>query len=405
MLLIRMLFATLLFALSVLSAFTWWASHSAHWPARVKIHPAEEHRGPSGPLPGARAQSAEGAVASRARGSASSALHDHKVTVQKYYDELTREENPSRDPHNVNSFAVHRWLGADKSTLQHYELVRNATQTHWKREGGEASTAASTGAPRVLDAGCGLGAGLLYLETAEPTWRLFGVTLSQSQSDFIVERLPAHRFRSFLRSFDDVDDIGVDDFGGADAASYRPIGGRGAASKFDLIYSIEALVHSPDLGNTLRKWSAALSDHGLVVIVDDFVGEGENLHPKKAKQDRSPSLVEKESADVAGFRRAWLLPSLTTMTQFQKSTASAGLVIAEDRDVGVEYDVTGINYGGTLPPPPAKDHAGPGGSKHRAWAGTVFRARAMILKKLEYRMIVLRKQTWYESKRLPREAR
>mmetsp|Transcript_15673 Transcript_15673/g.37346 ORF Transcript_15673/g.37346 Transcript_15673/m.37346 type:complete len:117 (+) Transcript_15673:60-410(+) len=78
--------------------------------------------------------------------------------------------------------------------------------------------------PRLMDAGCGVGGAMLWLERHEPSWRLEGYTLSTAQHEYIrTELAPSHRFTAHLRSYDE-------------PASDSP---------YDAIYSIEALVHTP----------------------------------------------------------------------------------------------------------------------------------------------------------------
>ena len=44
--------------------------------------------------------------------------------LNEYYNSLERDEHGKRDPDVITSYAVHRWLGPEASTLVHYELVR-----------------------------------------------------------------------------------------------------------------------------------------------------------------------------------------------------------------------------------------------------------------------------------------
>ena len=55
-----------------------------------------------------------------------------------------------------------------------------------------------------MDAGCGVGGAMLWLEKHEPSWRLEGFTLSPAQHEYIQTRLaPSHRFTAQLRSYDE----------------------------------------------------------------------------------------------------------------------------------------------------------------------------------------------------------
>ena len=50
--------------------------------------------------------------------------------LNEYYNSLERDEHGKRDPNVISSYAVHRWLGPDASTLVHYELVRG--EIYWR---------------------------------------------------------------------------------------------------------------------------------------------------------------------------------------------------------------------------------------------------------------------------------
>ena len=62
----------------------------------------------------------------------------------------------------------------------------------------------------VVDAGCGLGAGLTWLERAEPSWKFLGYTISSSQQDWIQTHLNNHKFQTKLQSFDEIQERQVD---------------------------------------------------------------------------------------------------------------------------------------------------------------------------------------------------
>ena len=82
----------------------------------------------------------------------------------------------------------------------------------------------------------------------EPAWQLVGHTVSEEQHGWAErmckQRVPPCRFTVQLRSYD------------------APMG------TFAAIYSIEALIHSPDLGATLQAWSRHLEPGGAVVFGD-----------------------------------------------------------------------------------------------------------------------------------------
>eukprot|EP00041_Stephanoeca_diplocostata_P024587 m.627458 g.627458 ORF g.627458 m.627458 type:complete len:397 (-) comp22559_c0_seq3:109-1299(-) len=161
--------------------------------------------------------------------------------LNEYYNKLEMQEQGKRRYDNVDSLAVHRWLqveGGAHSTTEHYKLIYEAI----------GKTAAVATAPvRIMDAGCGLGAALMWMEKTEPTWEFQGYTISEVQLNTIRTKLPAHKFDVQLRSYNE------------------PTG------MFNAIYSIEAMIHAPNLDETLEAWSNHLKDNGAIVVIDDFL--------------------------------------------------------------------------------------------------------------------------------------
>lgn len=293
--------------------------------------------------------------------------------VGKFYDVLV-ESDSKRNPKMIRTYAIHRWLGKGKSTLLHYGLILGAIEGYLGyydgvREMGLELAGKNTGVSkndstnnknddaiglRVLDAGCGLGAGLMWFETnpASKSWEMIGHTISEAQIDFI-HKLPDHKFRADLKSYDDLDEyIGKD--------------------PFDIVYSIEAFIHSPDGGKTLRTWSRALADEGLIILIDDFISVG----------------VDKDADDVQLFRKSWMANSPYTTTELLSIAAIHGLELVLDRDLGSEYEIIKNNYRNQLPELKATE-----AKNHQGWLGSKMRQMLMVQGKLTYRMIVLRKKT------------
>mmetsp|Transcript_62465 Transcript_62465/g.73980 ORF Transcript_62465/g.73980 Transcript_62465/m.73980 type:complete len:107 (+) Transcript_62465:99-419(+) len=69
------------------------------------------------------------------------------------------------------------------------------------------------------------------------------------QHKFILTKLLRHTFGASLKSYDDIE------------------------GQFDIIYSIEALIHSTNLSHTTQIWSQSLNAGGLVVVIDDFIAK------------------------------------------------------------------------------------------------------------------------------------
>ena len=141
--------------------------------------------------------------------------------VGAYYDSLTKEEDVKRDPNKLETLAVHRKLGSTKSTAKTFRVIDEALMEAFA---GTPLRAART----VLDAGCGLAAGLLFFEYERPSWDLVGMTLSGGQQHYISSiestTFQKHRFKSLLQSYDDLD---------TDSATNEPL------PKFDAIYTLE----------------------------------------------------------------------------------------------------------------------------------------------------------------------
>ena len=171
--------------------------------------------------------------------------------VGAYYDSL--EQDIRRSPTRQKSLATHRWLGANHSTLVHYELIHGALLSH-------VGTSTPRRDLRVADAGCGVGGALVWFEAAEPGWTLQGFTLSAKQHHYATKELPRHKFEVSLKSYDDLE------------------------GEYDAIYSIEALVHTPSLKATFAKWSEHLRPGGVVVLIDDYYAAGaEQSAPEKTE--------------------------------------------------------------------------------------------------------------------------
>jgi SAM-dependent methyltransferase len=263
--------------------------------------------------------------------------------IGKYYDQLIASDS-KRNPNDIASYAVHRWMGENYSTLVHYELILSAMQQY---------TSSSGDNLHVLDAGCGLGAGLMWFETHGPkSMNLVGHTISVAQLKFI-NNLPPHNFQAVLKSYDDLEDY------------YN-----GTKPQLDVIYSIEAFIHSPNEVHTLQQWSKALSDQGLVIIVDDFLSTG----------------VDKNAEDVQVFSKSWVANALHTTTSLATLAKQYNLQLIMDRDLGSEYQINERNYKNQFP-----DMSPTEQKSHQGWLGSKMRQRLMLQGKLTYRFLVFQK--------------
>ena len=255
--------------------------------------------------------------------------------LNQYYNDL--EKDHKRNPTDAAQYAVHRWMGAGRSTLEHYKLLHGAVFRY------HANPSLSL---QVLDAGCGLGSALMWMENAQPNWKLLGHTISQGQLDFISHKLPKHKFKVNLRSYDKLDE------------------------KFDFIYSIEALIHTPNLTATLKMWANHLKDGGIIAIIDDFVQVG----------------VDKEDEGILNFAKSWLANTLMTTAEVGEIGQKLGLSVVEDRDLGTEYRINQLNYRNKKAEIKVDKN-----KSHQGWAGSKFRQNLMLQGKITYHLVVLQK--------------
>lgn len=70
--------------------------------------------------------------------------------LDEYYDKLEQDEHTKRKPDVITSYAVHRWMGPERSTLEHYKIIRSAIYESVLGELSSQSAGASTTSIRVL---------------------------------------------------------------------------------------------------------------------------------------------------------------------------------------------------------------------------------------------------------------
>ena len=149
-------------------------------------------------------------------------------------------------------------------------------------------------ADRILDAGCGVGGTLFALLGEERS----GVGLTLSGQQIALARAEADRrglgdrLRFLQQSYDEP-----------------------AGDQFDLIISVEALVHSQHLGETLRGLRNQLAPGGQLVILEDM-----------ATQDL------RDQPQARMLRQSWHLPSLPQHQTYRTCFDELGLKIVEEID-------------------------------------------------------------------------
>lgn len=265
--------------------------------------------------------------------------------IASYYNDLERDHK--RNAKDINDYAVHRWMGEKRSTQVHYQLIQESILKYWTKVQ-FATPASSNDATTLLDAGCGLGSALMWMEQQQPEWQLEGRTLSEEQHNFIQTRLPKHKFQVELDSYDNL-----------------------GSAVYDAIYSIEAVIHSTDIANTFQAWSDHLHpEHGVVVLIDDFLMPG----------------ADKKDSDVDNFARSWLANSLVTVTELNQIARRVGLELVESRDLLAEYRIVALNYRNQIP------SLQPGQNRnHQGWMGSKYRQKITVEGKLGYNLLVFRK--------------
>ena len=267
-------------------------------------------------------------------------------SIVSFYKNLHSDELSRRDSTSVESLAIHRPLGRSNSTKEHYELI--AEQLLLSDDGNSQRRI-------IADAGCGLGAGLVWFEQHHETqWKLEGYNVSPTHVEYIQKKLLPnhHHFQIYQQSYDDL-----------------------VSENYDGIYSIEALVHSPDYQVTLSKWYKKLKPGGRVVLIDDYL-----------TNDEDDSLAQSSSLPNQ-FRNAWRIPSLTSASHFLQAAKRIGYTIRVARDLTKDYEIPKYNYPGPLP----KEDDLLRSNLSPPWIGAKVRHLLTVTGRIQYMMYVLEK--------------
>jgi cyclopropane fatty-acyl-phospholipid synthase-like methyltransferase len=149
--------------------------------------------------------------------------------------------------------------------------------------------------PHVLDAGCGFG-GTIFRWHEKAGGRYDGLTLSRVQHRLAVRealrRGIDRECRFHLRSYDD------------------PI-----AERYDVVVSIEAVVHSPAFPETLQNLSRALRPGGKLVLAEDI-----------------PLAGAEGDSDLEKIRKYWGLARVPTEDTYRAAIEANGLRVLHDTD-------------------------------------------------------------------------
>ncbi|MEZ5291800.1 MAG: class I SAM-dependent methyltransferase [Vicinamibacterales bacterium] len=218
------------------------------------------------------------------------------MSLQRYYASLSRFQDLARRAgHDTGQreMTVHRRLlapdGRPSGTVVHERLLDVL-----------AAACPLPSAPRVLDAGCGLGGTTFFLSRVVGG-EYCGITLSPTQRDRAereARRRGAIGCRFAVRSYDEpLDDL-------------LPEG-------VDLVVAIESLAHAPDPGATVGRLAAHLRPGGRLAVVDDMPADALPL----------------DDPDFAAFRRGWLCPAVAPASALRRAFAEAGAPVAAEVDL------------------------------------------------------------------------
>ena len=155
-------------------------------------------------------------------------------------------------------------------------------------------------------------------------------------------------------------------------------------SQYDFIYSIEALIHSPNATRTMEIWASHLNPGGVMAILDDFV-----VNEK-----------DKQIEDMKEFAKSWLANSLFSTKDLEEAGKGMGLEVVQNRDLVGEFNIISLNYRNQKP-----DIHPFGGRVHQGWMGSKWRQRLTVERKLEYNLLVLKKISTKVASAAKREIR
>jgi SAM-dependent methyltransferase len=211
--------------------------------------------------------------------------------IRAYYDRNT----PAFVRLGQGGGAIHRavWGPGVQSREEAFHYVEDQIAllvTPQRQPGGETQPGVS-GAPHVVDLGCGVGASLLYLAGRLPI-RGTGVTLSPVQARTAQGRIRA---------------AGLSDRVDCLEGDYTNLPSSVEAA--DLAYAIEAFVHCADPAAFFAECHRIVRAGGLLAICDDFT---------RASTDRAAARARDE------FCRGWHVNTLVSSGALTAIGASAG---------------------------------------------------------------------------------
>jgi SAM-dependent methyltransferase len=216
------------------------------------------------------------------------------VTLSRYYNWLSwfqRVTSWMGQGGGYRSLTVHRLLASSDPSIAPADVVHERIL----------AVVGPLQAPRVIDAGCGLGGTIFYLHR-KLGGEYHGLTVSPTQRAH-AEREARRRgvaaaCRFHLRSYDD------------DPGGILPGGA-------DLAVAIESLAHSPDPVRSIANLARALRTGGQLVVVDDV-------------PDDRLALTDD---DFAAFRAGWRCPAIARFGVLIEALSEAGLTVETEHDL------------------------------------------------------------------------
>jgi SAM-dependent methyltransferase len=215
-------------------------------------------------------------------------------SVARYYDWLARFQTVvTRLGHRggFDSLTVHRLLSPDRPGVGPADVVHDRL----------IAALGSLAAPRAIDAGCGVGGTIFYLQ-GRLGGQYDGLTMSAVQQARAIReaerRGVADNCRFHVRSYD------------------QPLPDL-APGGVDLIVAIESLAHSARPAGSIANLARALRPGGRLAIVDDVPGDA----------------LDPEDADFAGFKSGWSCPAIASDRLLVGAWQAAGLVVEHEEDL------------------------------------------------------------------------
>lgn len=164
-----------------------------------------------------------------------------------------------------------------------------------------ADLAGIRGGERVLDAGCGVGGGAIWLARHRGC-RVVGITLVEGQVRRAIANAQA---------------AGVAPLCGFARRSYLATGWD--AGVFDAVQAIESSCYAPDKADFFREAFRLLRPGGRVVVADFF----------RAREHMAP----RDRALVERWERAWAIPAYAVFDRFAEQAREAGFAEVSLQDV------------------------------------------------------------------------